>query len=190
MFDPWIQKFPWRRKWQSSPVFSPGKSHGEDLGGLQSMGCRVGHDSRLSTHTCVCMCVLVTRSCLTLSDPVDYSSPGSSVHGILYQEYWSGLPFPSPGELPDPGIKLTSLALAGGFSITRFMEHIQWFSVAYRILYIMPLNNVNFVSWLEFWHQDIKLPFFLHLSHFELQAGHQTYTLSHLWVIGFAISSV
>ena len=111
MFDPWIQKFPWRRKWQSSPVFSPGKSHGEDLGGLQSMGCRVGHDSRLSTHTCVCMCVLVTRSCLTLSDPVDYSSPGSSVHGILYQEYWSGLPFPSSGDLPDPGIEAGSPTL-------------------------------------------------------------------------------
>ena len=45
--------------------------------------------------------------------------------GFLRQDYWSGLRLPSPGELPDPGIKLTSLALAGGFSITRFMEHIQ-----------------------------------------------------------------
>ena len=31
------------------------------------------------------------------------------------QEYWSGLPFPSPGHLPDPGIELRSPALAGGF---------------------------------------------------------------------------
>ena len=34
------------------------------------------------------------------------------------QEYWSGLPFPTPGDLPDPGIEPTSLvspALAGGF---------------------------------------------------------------------------
>ena len=31
------------------------------------------------------------------------------------QEYWSGLPFPSPGYLPDPGIEPTSPALAGGF---------------------------------------------------------------------------
>ena len=31
-------KFPWRRKWQPSPVFLPGKFHGqEELGGLQSM---------------------------------------------------------------------------------------------------------------------------------------------------------
>ena len=34
------------------------------------------------------------------------------------QEYWSGLPFPSPGVLPDPEIKPTSLALTGGFFTT------------------------------------------------------------------------
>ena len=53
--------------------------------------------------------------------PMDYKLPGSSVHRILQQEYWSGLPFPSPGDLPDPGIKPTSpvsLALADGFLTT------------------------------------------------------------------------
>ena len=35
--------------------------------------------------------------------------------GFPRQEYWSGLPFPSPGDLPDPGIEPMSLALAGGF---------------------------------------------------------------------------
>ena len=34
------------------------------------------------------------------------------------QEYWSGLPFPTPGDLPDPGIKPGSPALAGGFLTT------------------------------------------------------------------------
>ena len=34
----------------------------------------------------------------------------SSVHGISRQEYWSGLPFPSPGDLPNPGIKPMSPA--------------------------------------------------------------------------------
>ena len=34
------------------------------------------------------------------------------------QEYWSGLPFPIPGDLPDPGIKSMSPALAGGFFTT------------------------------------------------------------------------
>ena len=41
--------------------------------------------------------------------------------GFSRQEYWSGLPFPPPGDLPDPGIELTSpvsVALAGGFFTT------------------------------------------------------------------------
>ena len=58
-----------------------------------------------------CMKVKVAQLCLTLCDPMDYSLPGSSVHGILQQEYWSGFPFPSPGDLPDPWIEPTSPAL-------------------------------------------------------------------------------
>ena len=38
--------------------------------------------------------------------------------GFSRQQYWSGLPFPSPGDLPNPGIELTSPALAGGFFTT------------------------------------------------------------------------
>ena len=38
--------------------------------------------------------------------------------GFPRQEYWSGLPFPSPGDLPYPGIKLVSPALAGTFLTT------------------------------------------------------------------------
>ena len=47
------------------------------------------------------MKVKLTQSCLTLYDPVDSSLPGSSVHGILQAEYWSRLPFPSPGDLSE-----------------------------------------------------------------------------------------
>ena len=38
----------------------------------------------------------VAQSCPTLSDPMDCSPPGSSTHGLSRQEYWSGLPLPSP----------------------------------------------------------------------------------------------
>ena len=38
--------------------------------------------------------------------------------GFSRQEYWSGLPFPSPWDLPDPGIEPASPALAGGFFTT------------------------------------------------------------------------
>ena len=39
----------------------------------------------------------VAQSCLTPSDHMDCSPPGSSVHGFSRQEYWSGVPSPSPG---------------------------------------------------------------------------------------------
>ena len=38
--------------------------------------------------------------------------------GFSRQEYWSGLPFPSPEDLPNPGIESTSPALADGFFTT------------------------------------------------------------------------
>ena len=44
-----------------------------------------------------------------------YSPPGSSVPGILQTRKWSELPFPSPGDLPKPGIESMSPAWAGGF---------------------------------------------------------------------------
>ena len=70
-------------------------------------------------HRRIVLCA-VTQLCLSLSDTMDYGSPDSSVHGVLRQEYWSGLPCSSPGDLPHPGIEPTSLgspALAGGFFI-------------------------------------------------------------------------
>ena len=48
---------------------------------------------------------LKSLSHVWLSDPMDCSLAGSSIHGIFRQEYWSGVPFPSPGDLPNPGIK-------------------------------------------------------------------------------------
>ena len=49
---------------------------------------------------------------------MDYSPPGLSVHGISWQEYWSGLLIPFPGNLPHPRTEPTSSALAGRFIIT------------------------------------------------------------------------
>ena len=41
-------------------------------------------------------------------DPIDCSQPGSFVHELSWQEYWSGLTFLPPGDLPDPGIEAAS----------------------------------------------------------------------------------
>ena len=43
------------------------------------------------------------QSCPTLCDPIDGSLPGSPIPGILQQEHWSGLPFPSPGVYTSEG---------------------------------------------------------------------------------------
>ena len=53
----------------------------------------------------------VTQSCPTLCDLVDYSLPGSSVHVILQARILEWLPFPSPEDLADPGVKPGSSAL-------------------------------------------------------------------------------
>ena len=57
-------------------------------------------------HWYCCWC-LVTKSCPTLCDPMD-QTPLSM--GFPRQVTWSGLPFPSPGDIPDPGIEPTSPA--------------------------------------------------------------------------------
>ena len=54
--------------------------------------------------------MLVAQLGPTLCDPMDCSRPGFSVHGILQARVLE-LPFPSPGDLPDPGIEPGSSAL-------------------------------------------------------------------------------
>ena len=49
--------------------------------------------------------VLAAQVCPTLGQPMDCSLPGSSVRGVFQARYWSGLPFSSPGDLPNPRIK-------------------------------------------------------------------------------------
>ena len=53
-------------------------------------------------------CCLVARLCPTFCNPTDCQAPLSL--GFPRQEYWSGLPFPFPGDLPNTGIKLVSPA--------------------------------------------------------------------------------
>ena len=69
----------------------------------------------------VCMHAKSLPSCLTLCNPMDCSHQSPLCMGLSRQEHWSGLPCPSPGDLPDPGTEPTSLmcaALADGFFIT------------------------------------------------------------------------
>ena len=66
-FDPWVRKIAWRRKWQPTPVFLPGKTHGQrSLVGYSPWGCT----EHTHIHKCIC-CAVLTQLCLTLRDPVD-----------------------------------------------------------------------------------------------------------------------
>ena len=55
------------------------------------------------------MC-LVAKLCLTFRDAVVYNTQALLPMEFSRQEYWSGLSVPPPGNLPNPGIELTSLA--------------------------------------------------------------------------------
>ena len=56
--------------------------------------------------------LLVAQSCLSHCDPMDSQvCQGPLSMGFPRQEHWNGLPFPTPGDLPNSGTKLTSLAL-------------------------------------------------------------------------------
>ena len=68
--------------------------------------------------TCVCLCVRM-HACYSLSRVQLFTTPRTVARQaplsmeFSRQEYWSGLPFPSPGDLPTPGIEPRSPALQG-----------------------------------------------------------------------------
>ena len=82
-------------------------------------------------------------SCLRLcATPQTVALQAPLSMGFSRQEYWSGLPFPTPGDLSNPGIKPTSLtspALAGGFFTT---------STTWEALALLPLTFSISGNWL------------------------------------------
>ena len=113
-FNPWVRKIPWRRKWQPTPVFLPGEFHGQrSLASYNPWGLRVKHD--LATKPPPGKLLVVACGIVF---PDQGLNPGSLSLGLSRHEHWSGLPFPSPGTLPDPGTEPMSPALAGGFFTT------------------------------------------------------------------------
>ena len=73
---------------------------------------------------------------------MDWGPPRPSVRGFSRQEYWSGLPWPLPRDLPDPGIEppsLMSAALAGGFFATSATWELEVHYSAYTYLRIFSI---------------------------------------------------
>ena len=103
----WVWKVPWRRAWQSTPVFLPGESHR-----VRSL---VGYSP-----------VKVTQSCPTLSDPMDYT-----VHRILQARTleWVAFPFSRGSSQPRDWTQVSHVA--GGF----FTSWVWLISILYPVIW-------------------------------------------------------
>ena len=109
---------------------------------------------------------LHTQSCPTFCNPMDYSPQVPLSVGFLRQEYWSGLLFPPPGDLPDPEIKPTSLALAGGcFTTEPPVKSILKDSVQYQFSHSVTSDSL--------WPHGCSLPGFP--VHYQLPGLAQTH---------------
>ena len=74
---PWVRKIPWRRKWQSTPLFLLGESHGQrSLAGYSPCHCRVGYDWATNTQCSFWVCctheVLISYLCMNYFLPLLY----------------------------------------------------------------------------------------------------------------------
>ena len=99
------------------------------------------------------MKVLVTQPCPILFDPWTVAHQGPLSMEFSRQEYWSGYPFPSPGDLPDPGIKPKSRALpADSLSSEPSGKHfftitgLQHFQCCWKVQATSQLSSVQLLS--------------------------------------------
>ena len=99
--DPWLGKIPWRRTWQPTPVFLPGKSHGQgSLAGYSSRGSqRVGHD--LATKQEQSRCASSAPVGVRHSQQTAVCEPG--MHLFLWAGQHRASKPRSPTERPCPG---------------------------------------------------------------------------------------
>ena len=128
----------------------------------------------------------VAQSCLTLSDPVDCSLPGSSIHGIFQAKYWSGVPLPSLEQqqlywnynLPQILILRRFLDNFHYYLASKLLEFIKFVSYYYYLLllgcvltisiliFLMALKNLEFAIFVLVTLTASLLPNFKNLLHY------------------------
>ena len=128
----------------------------------------------------------VAQSCLTLSDPVDRSLPGSSIHGIFQAKYWSGVPLPSLEQqqlywnynLPQILILRRFLDNFHYYLASKLLEFIKFVSYYYYLLllgcvltisiliFLMALKNLEFAIFVLVTLTASLLPNFKNLLHY------------------------
>ena len=84
--DPWVGKIPWRRKWYPTPVFLPGKSHGQrNLAGYSPWGCKESNmTEQLSMHTST-VSKRLSPSCSHLIFPIRWLHHGADMGICIYK---------------------------------------------------------------------------------------------------------
>ena len=90
----------------------------------------------MATHSSI---LVVAKSCLTLCDPWTVARQSSLSMGFSRQEYWSGLPFPSPGNFPNPGVEPRSPALADSFFTS---EHVPLITSEINTNLLMAVHKI------------------------------------------------
>ena len=104
--------------------------------------------------------LLFAQSCLTLCNALDYSLPGSPIHGILQARILEWAAVPPPGYLPNPGIELTSVTfpvLAGGFFTTSTTWEAPYF-------FVSPVCFVLGCLWSYYWFLEVYIIFLILLD--------------------------
>ena len=136
-------KIPWRRKWQVTPVFLPGKSHGKrNVLGYSSGGHKESNTTEVTAHVCTYththiyfLFMMLRWSVVSDSlQTMDHSSPDSSVHVIpqARRMEWVAIPFPRGSSPPRDWTWVS--CIAGGFSTN-------WATRKANYIYILTLYS-------------------------------------------------
>ena len=103
---------------------------------------------------------LVAELCLTLATPWTVACQAPLSMGFSRQEYWSGLPFPSPGDLPNPGIEPGSPALQADSLPTQLQG--KHFNILYIYIYIYTHTHIKYNAY-SFTFNYVK--FIINITH-------------------------
>ena len=147
VFDPWIRKIPWNRKWQPTPVFLPGKSHEQrSLAGYSPWDCKVSDvTEQLSTQAPMLLFVHSVMS--------DSLQP----HGLQHAR----LPCPSlsqthvhwVGDATQPSHPLLSPS-PPAFSLSQHQGLFQWVSSSHQVARVLELQLQH-----QFFRQIVRVDF-------------------------------
>ena len=114
----WVKK-PEGTFWSTKYLVSTlNRYYGSLLGAVRYIVWFNNQNNKSTYKLAICV-----QSCLTLCNPIDCSPPGSSLHGIVQQEYWSVLSCIPPGYLPDPGTEPTSPAPSASQADSLLLRH-------------------------------------------------------------------